>query len=271
MTTSDTQGLLINPFRRFMDHTKKHYLIVHIAADALGKLDQEAGILRALEDRLEIVGTEQLIREEKQHGFPTLYGTATIATWAGLEALVKDVLVNWLWQIPTSVDKDRVSKIKIPLAEYMTLDGQGQAARLADEIERGSDAANKLGINRFELLLEPLGMSGEVDPETRANLFEMGQVRNILLHQAGVADERFIHHCGQFDQWTACKVDDEVKVGWSAYTRYVMAAMSYTGVLLNRATRRYKELTGQTAAGSGEAQGQDATKPRAERRPEGSK
>lgn len=55
--------------------------------------------------------------------------------------------------------------------------------------------ADSLGVARFETLLALVELSGAIDEEHRKGLFELQQVRNVIVHRAGIVDRRLREQC----------------------------------------------------------------------------
>jgi hypothetical protein len=95
--------------------------------------------------------------------------------------------------------------------------------------------AKRTVINRFELLLEPFGLSGPVSETTKRGLFELNQVRNSLMHRAGKADRRLIEAC----PWLNLSAGQTVNLTGDAYKRYQEAAFDYVTEIIIRIGERF--------------------------------
>lgn len=168
---------------------------------------------------------------EIESGFPALHAHAVVAQWGALDALVSDLVVAWLLNDSQALRSERVGRIKLPLAVYESLDREGRMSLLAQEINRSINADLKLGIGKFESLLEVIGLAGAVDDATRRDLLEVSEVRNLLVHRAGVADRRFVETC----PWLKAEIGTELRVSHADYGRYCGAMQAYILCLINRA------------------------------------
>ena len=132
-------------------------------------------------------------------------------------------------------DVDEVKKLKIPYGEFLAIDEETRAAYLTDMLERALQSPVKRGIGRFETLLSPFGLNGEVESDLRKTLFEMQQVRNVLVHKLGVVDSKFRRDCPWFDvpEGAVLQVSAEMA------HRYSHAVGDYLVVLINRVRARY--------------------------------
>jgi hypothetical protein len=88
----------------------------------------------------------------------------------------------------------------------------------------------KQGCGRFEIILEAMGISGSIESELRRDLLELSQIRNVLVHRAGIVDKRFIEIC----PWLKMCIGDHIKVTNEAYCRYSIAVPRYIGTVIKR-------------------------------------
>jgi hypothetical protein len=59
---------------------------------------------------------------------------------------------------------------------------------------------------------------------------ELSQIRNILVHKAGIADRRLVESC----QWLGFQIGQRVKVGYSMYRSFEDAVPEYVGAVVGR-------------------------------------
>lgn len=102
---------------------------------------------------------------------------------------------------------------------------------LAELLEREVGAPLKVGVDRFEELLKCIGLSGSVPDGVGRTIFEMGQVRNVLVHRGGIVDRRFVSAC----PWLGLNPGDKVSVDRESLSRFASAALDYAVVYLQRA------------------------------------
>jgi NADPH-dependent 2,4-dienoyl-CoA reductase/sulfur reductase-like enzyme len=93
------------------------------------------------------------------------------------------------------------------------------------------------GVGRFERLLEPFGLSGSVDAETRKILFEMHELRNVIAHRRALADRKFVTSV----PWAKYKIGQPIKVTSGDVHRYHGAIANYVTVIIQRFTELMKE------------------------------
>lgn len=98
----------------------------------------------------------------------------------------------------------------------------------------------------FEGLLRLIDLTGPVEDETKRTLYELGQVRNVIVHRASIADRKLVKAC----PWLNLSPGTKVVVTSTAFARYVNAVQDYLVALLSRVKSRVPPRR------SGESQGQ---------------
>jgi hypothetical protein len=166
---------------------------------------------------------EVFARQQKEDGFTYLFGLAIIRLCSILEALVYDLVVDFISRPEECKDKDLIYGLKGPLLEFATASPEQQADFLAERLKDAVNAGLKPGIGRFESMLEPIGLGGGIDPDVRRVLFELSQVRNAIVHKGGITDKRFAKSC----QWLNIKVGKPLKINSQNFFMYRVAVYCY--------------------------------------------
>lgn len=114
--------------------------------------------------------------------------------------------------------------------DFETLDRDERMSALAHELDRDRGAGTRIGIGRFESLLEAVGLGGAYPSQLGRNIYEMQQVRNVFAHRRGISDQRFVNACPQlgYSVGQAVRIDRETWIDFTATT------VAYAGVLLHR-------------------------------------
>lgn len=236
-------------FKNFLDQSKRLDDVLHLTlqgismvrgmprlAEAVVKAtetEEEADQPETTEERERIEETRrlaELAEREVDSDFPLVHGQALIALWALLEALVRGFVAEWIRRVPESLKVKQVAKIRIPLAEYQRLSEDERYYFIADQLDRDTSAPLKRGVNRFETLLDPFGLSGAVDSQVRRDLYELSEIRNVLVHRAGIIDVRLLNSC----PWLNLTAGNPVSVSHEQYVRAHKAVGSYVLSLLVR-------------------------------------
>jgi len=172
---------------------------------------------------------ESLAKNEVESDFALLRGSTTILLWGALETSIKDFLVRWLYRYPTSRNIPEFEKLKIRLVEFEKLESLDRMRFLLDQFERELSATLKPGIGRFDCILNPLKLKPKVPSAIRKTLNEMAAIRNVLVHKAGIADERFVSLCPGLK----FEIGDSIGVSSSDFTEYLNASIEYVVAIIN--------------------------------------
>ena len=189
----------------------------------------------------EIQFVAKLAKSEKDKGYPLVFAHGIITIWSAVEALIDDLFVTWLLNKPGILKSESLTKIRISLARFETLDKTDRMYFLTEEIKREIGAKYKPGIMGFENLLKHLELSGKVERNIKRTLIEMKQVRNILVHRGGYIDYRAIQAC----PWTNWQQGQKIKITAEDYEKYFKAVCNYIFIVLNRVRKFFgKSLVG---------------------------
>ena len=169
-----------------------------------------------------------------------------IALWGCLESTVEDLVADVLQNHPPAKEVVSIRKLKIPLCEFETLTERERAVFIVKELSRSTSADLKKGVGRFESILEVVGLSGLVPSHVRKRLFELSQVRNVLVHRMGVADSAFCTSCPEFGVSVGDRLNltmDHLDSYWTAATEYFLELGVRVGVAFMNLTREEVEET----------------------------
>jgi len=139
-------------------------------------------------------------------------------------------IVRWLQNYKQAMEVEAIQKLRVRIGEYERLEGEERFFYILNRLEQELSAPLKTGITRFELLLETFGLSGTVDEDVRRNLFELNQIRNILVHRSGFTDRRLVDSC----PWMKLRVGDPVKVNHEMTAHYFQSVMEYATEIIAR-------------------------------------
>jgi len=230
------------PFRDFIDQTERLGHLLHLSMSGISMLRGVPKIVQVLakveedfseeaHDRFENANkVAELAHIELNDGFPLLHAQTAIALWSALEATIRLFLARWLQNYKQAMEVEAIQKLRVRIGEYERLEGEDRFFYILNRLEQELATPLKTGITRFELMLEPFGLSGPVDEDVRRNLFELNQIRNILVHRSGFADRRLVDSC----PWLKLKVGDSVKVSHEMTDHYFQSVMNYALELIIR-------------------------------------
>lgn len=252
------------PFTHFLEHLEQAHTFYHLSINGilmiihrshrieeltakLERLDSESGLMHKQGHghdgmRKTARSEAELAQHEVDQGFPVLNQQVTVDLWGALESLVRDFLAGCLANQTAPTGMDAVRKIKIRVADYEIMSKEERYYYLIEELERNLGAAFKQGINRFEALLDVFGFSGKVGKAIQKDLFELSQVRNVIVHRRGVADRKLVEAC----PWLGLTVGDRVAITTEAHHRHFDATIGYEKILLRRVTRYFSAVRGRS-------------------------
>ncbi|MFD2163676.1 hypothetical protein ACFSJU_14800 [Paradesertivirga mongoliensis] len=223
-----------------LDDVNKLQNMATVVVVGLGLNQKFPGLVEALkginidhnqgEDFEEIINRHaKLAEEEEDQGYPFLYSQASIMLYSNLEACIKRIVITYFRHNNLTEIKE-VSNLKITVAEYYNLDDDDRYDYLFQQYEKSITIGIQYGVTRFESLLKPIGLSGPMTEEVSKTIFELSQIRNVLLHRGSIADRHFIKSC----PWVAYNLGDSIKVDRDQYNRFTEAVGEYFVLLVER-------------------------------------
>jgi hypothetical protein len=146
-----------------------------------------------LNERLEIAREDaESAKEESSKGFSSLYNQAFVTAWGTLEDTIRTFLAVWLENTPEARRKDKVAKLRIRLGEYDPLDEKGKMLYIVELLFQ--EYGRKMGLSRYENLLDIFGLSGSYSERIKEVFFEGYHLRNVLVHRRGIVDLESSRH-----------------------------------------------------------------------------
>jgi len=202
----------------------------HKAIDVLGKAsskDPDNDFERRLN---EAKSEKEFAQIEVDNDFPLLHEQATVALWASLEALVRSFVAAWIDNNHEAMAAHEIQSIKVKIGEYESLTKDEKSLWIVDQLDRSVSGALKLGINRFESLFKPFGLDGDFDSDHKKNLFELSQIRNLIVHRSGICDSKVLTACPWIDE----KIGERVKIPYSRWDNYNDSVAAYVLEIVQR-------------------------------------
>jgi len=176
-------------------------------------------------------------QEESSDDHPQLHGHSLVGIWGALETMAIDVVTAWLQHQPAARMEEHIAEMKVPYSLFETLTPEERVEFLAHELD--SKRATRIGIDRFEALLDAVGLSGTRDRLLGRNIYEMQQIRNVFAHKRGIADRRFVDACPQLNYLAG----ETILIDRNTWSDFMVNALVYAETIL----RRMKEQLGMTA------------------------
>jgi hypothetical protein len=237
------------PLLRFLAYWKESTKLLHSAMRGISMMRAMPNTLAVLiktrppnehtdpdKDAQEIAEAKEaaaFAEKECKSEFPLMHAHTLVGCWGALQASVEDMLIGILLNEPGILGSKVFAKIRIPLAEFQVSEEDERMRIVIDELKRGH--GRRQGIDFFELMLQPFGLSGEVESETRKLFWEMHHVRNAIVHRNSFADRRLSHSC----PWMGIEPGTRVVVSHNDLARYGGAMCRYVTDLARRLARRY--------------------------------
>lgn len=139
-----------------------------------------------------------LATEQDEQGFRYLWSLGAVQLWSIAEVTIDHVALRLL-RYPELIPEDSIlNRLEGPLLPFLGHAEEDRAERLIGLLKEKLRAGVKLGVGRFEALLEPFGIGGPYRDNVRRTFLELSQVRNLVVHQNGLVDRRFQSVCPWF-------------------------------------------------------------------------
>jgi hypothetical protein len=171
-----------------------------------------------------------LAKSEMANDFPLLRSHAVMGLWGALEAMVEDTAISWMEHNPAALAAPKIAKIRVPFAEFQRLDQQDRLRFLIMELQRDLGTELKSGATKFESLLDVVGLGGRVDRRVKNTLFETQNLRNVIAHRGGIADQRLVANCPHLQY----SVGDPIRINEESFDRISDGLLTYAVTILNR-------------------------------------
>ena len=221
------------------DDIEKLRMFVHVCLSGLINSTQATRVVDALKSSHEFLGKpsrysseehfrevrkwaereEIFARQQELKGFTYLYALASIKLWSILEAAIDDIALECVETPARCTDAKLLAALKGPLLEFLESSDEERSEFLVGQLKQEVRSSLQKGIGHFEAILAPLGLGGAVPEAVRRAIFELSEVRNVLVHRRGFADKRFASSC----PWFGVKSGDELVLTRQHYDRYECA------------------------------------------------
>jgi len=130
---------------------------------------------------------------------------------------------------------DQFAKIRIPLAEFETLEKEDRMKILLRELQRTLRSDQRQGVSGFEAVLGAVGLSGEIKDAVREGIWEMHHARNVIVHRRSCADRTYVAACPKL----GVRIGDRIPINYDLLGRYVNSLAAYATEIIYRIGTRY--------------------------------
>lgn len=184
---------------------------------------------------------ERLANAEVERGFPFLFTQALVSLWGTLEAYVRDILVGWLLHNDAARSRPELRKVRVRAMQFNALPEAERMRLVVDELY--ADIGTARGIGRHERVLAAVGLPGTLHTDVEKSLRELCEVRNAVVHNAGICDSTLADRC----PWLGFRCGAPITVTPADFERYYRDALEYmidvvTRVLLDAVPADVREL-----------------------------
>jgi len=228
--------VVFDAFKAFLDYLSEIEKVYSLSMHAM-KMLQGSGRLaevlaevkeRKLDDeakqRIELTKKLEMDAEaEAASGFPLLTSHSVVALWSALEETIPRLCVDWLLTYPKTLEREEFAKVRLPSKIVLIEDRSLLIEEIVFELNRATLSSLKAGIGRFDALIGALGIQLNVSADLRRDLFELSKVRNVIVHQFGKADRKFVQEC----PWLNCKAGERLRLGPDQFQKYNIAVREY--------------------------------------------
>jgi hypothetical protein len=203
-----------------------------VVGKALKEVPEAAKMIPLLKGHAEEL--QHYAAAESDADMPYLSELLTIRIAVIIETVVQDAVMLSLEHQSAVLQREEVKKIKGPVVELLAASPSERAEFLAAALAQEVRAPLQAGVGKYEAILHAVGLGGSVDPSVRDVVYELNQVRNVLVHRAGRADARFCESC----PWLNLQTGQAVKVSTEMIERYRAAVVWYLIELMDRWAKR---------------------------------
>ena len=236
------------PFRICRQRLEDEIRFLHLAMRGLQ-------VIRALPNYLEVVEREnremraesgesrphsrleaakqdaEWVTSETQTGFPLLHSHFVIGIWSALEVLCEDFALAWLRNVPEAWKTAEVAKLKVSVGRYQGLTEDHRPRFVVSELSRSLGADLRKGVGKLKCLLGVFSLAPRVGENVKRALHELCQVRNVLVHCGGIADQMLTEEC----PWLGLKIGERVQLSHPLCAWYYAGARTYAERVSNQA------------------------------------
>lgn len=154
------------------------------------------------------------------------YSLGAVLLWGAVEVLICDVLKQIIKDYPNLLEKQSIRKIKISLSDFMELSDDERRHYIVRELM--TEHCVGYGSKRYESLLNIFDIKIKIGVRNQKSLYELQNVRNVIVHHRGIGDSTLIKRCGT----KKYKIGKRVKIRNHDFNRYLKAVVAYATSLI---------------------------------------
>jgi hypothetical protein len=170
-----------------------------------------------------ITNLDNYLTKELEENHCHLYNQLLITLWAITEAKIDDVILSYVLAVPSVLKKEAFTNLKCTIGDMLGGTTRHKA-RLALRLYRESKGgAFKRGAERFNLMLDVVGLGGGIPTKVSQHFIEMSEIRHNLVHRNGVIDKKLALAC----PWMKLPENHRIGIDRSYILRLLMAIKFY--------------------------------------------
>lgn len=173
--------------------------------------------------------------DEAEKDYPYLFALVSVRLWAMAEAAAREAVVEALRKPSGPPDRSKLRRLKGPIGQFVGADADTQADLLADVLWHSPEGRYR-GIERFDAVLELIGLGGSAPSTINEILTELSELRHCVVHRGGLIDRRFLEAC----PWIGLKAGSLLPTSLKRYWFYRNATYWYVLELVRRWARWQK-------------------------------
>jgi len=155
---------------------------------------------------------------------PYFYSLLTIRSYSIFESLIDNTLVAYLRDYPEWLDKERFKKVRLSPSTFFEYNNDHIYPIILRELKRIVFNGKHKYPNKFEALLSIPNLDEYIPDTIKSNINEFVAVRNVLVHQLGLADDTFVSSCPEITS----NIGERVSVTGKRFAKYFSTIAWYT-------------------------------------------
>jgi hypothetical protein len=172
---------------------------------------------------------EEMYEIQKSENFTKTIEMYIVYLWSKIDNIVEDVLVDYIILDESLLSFEKIADIKLPLS-FILLDDRGKRNYLVAEVKRKLNSPLKQGVGKFESLLEAFGLGGDIPKKLKDKIYELSNIRNVIVHSNSFADERLIANCPHLEY----NLGDRLALNIKDFHAYSRAIIGYVLIIATR-------------------------------------
>lgn len=192
---------------------------------------------KGTEAEFAITDSMRIADKEIGDAFITSYSEAIVTIYSIVEAAVSNVARLIFPLVPEVAEHDKFKKASIPFAKIIGMDTENIYEYFYELYEREVTQGGKYGYNRFDAILKPLNIetSGKLKNNQANDIFELAQVRNVVVHKLGIADKKFIEIFPNF----GIQSGSRIVIKQEQFKKYYMACRDFVLAIVTSVEERF--------------------------------